>query len=103
MKQLRRENGEDEVMQYSCIEEQMKGNSYEAVEKGNGEDEVMQYSCIEEQMKGNSYEAVEKGNGEDEVMQYSCIEEQMKETVMKQQRREMVKMKLCSTLVQRNR
>ena len=39
----------------------MKGNSYEAVEKGNGEDEVMQYSCIEEMM-GNSYEAVEKGH-----------------------------------------
>ena len=38
----------------------MMGNSYEAVEKGNGEDEVMQYSCIEEQMKGNSYEAVER-------------------------------------------
>ena len=37
-------------------------------------------------MKGNSYEAGEKGNGEDEVMQYSSIEEQMKETVMKQQR-----------------
>ena len=51
----------------------MKGNSYVAVEKGYGEDEVMYYSCIEEQMKGNSYEAVE--------------------------RREMVKMKLCSTLV----
>ena len=36
----------------------MKGNSYEAVEKGYGDDEVMQYSCIEEQMKGHSYEAV---------------------------------------------
>ena len=46
----------------------MKENSYEAVEKGNGEDEVMQYSCIEEHMKGNSYEAAEKGNAEDEVM-----------------------------------
>ena len=46
----------------------MMGNRYEAVEKGNGEDEVMQYSCIEEHMKGNSYEVVEKGNGEDEVM-----------------------------------
>ena len=55
----------------------MKGNSYEAVEKGYGEDEVMQYSFMKEQMKGNSYEAVE--------------------------RREMVQMKLCSTLVQRNR
>ena len=54
-------------------------------------------------MKGNSYEAVEKGNGEDEVMQYSFIEEEMKEPVMKQLKREMVKMKLCSTLVQRNR
>ena len=54
----------------------MKGNSYEAVEKGDGEDEVMQYSCIEEQMKGNSYEEIEKG---------------------------LVKMKLCSTLIQRNR
>ena len=51
----------------------MKENSYEAVEKGYGEDEVMKYSCIEEQMMGNSYEAVKK--------------------------REMVKMKLCSTLV----
>ena len=39
----------------------MMGNSYEAVEKGYGEDEVMQYSCIEEEMKGNSYEAFEKG------------------------------------------
>ena len=38
----------------------MEGNSYEAVERENGEDEVMQYSCIEEQMKGNSYEAVER-------------------------------------------
>ena len=46
----------------------MKGNSYEAVEKGNGEDEVMQYSCIDEEMMGNSYEAVEKGYGEDDVM-----------------------------------
>ena len=54
-------------------------------------------------MKGNSYEAVEKGDGEDEAMQYSCIQEQMKETVMKQQRRDMMKMKLCSTLVYRNR
>ena len=45
--------------------------------EGHGEDEVMQNSCKEEQMKGYSYEAVE--------------------------RREMVKMKLCSTLVQRNR
>ena len=77
MKQQRKGYGEDEVMQYSCMKEQMKGNSYEAVEKGYGEDEVMQYSCIEEQMKGNSYEAVE--------------------------RRDMMKMKLCSTLVQRNR
>ena len=50
----------------------MKGNSYEAVEKGYGDDEVMQYSCIEEQMKGHSYEAVA--------------------------RRDMVKMKLNSTL-----
>ena len=41
--------------------------------KGNGEDEVMQYSCIEEQIKANSYEAEEK--------------------------RDMVTMKLCSTLV----
>ena len=79
------------------------GNSYEEVEKGYDEDEVMQYSCIQEQMKGNSYEAVEKGDGEDEAMQYSCIQEQMKETVMKQQRRDMMKMKLCSTLVYRNR
>ena len=54
-------------------------------------------------MKGNSYEAVEKGNGEDEVMQFSFIEEEMKEPVMKQLKREMVKMKLCSTLIQRNR
>ena len=38
----------------------MKRNSYKAVEKGNGEDGVMQYSCIEEQVKGNSYEAVER-------------------------------------------
>ena len=78
MKQLRQKgHGEDEVMQYSYIEEQMMGNSYEAVEKGNGKGEVMQYSCIGEHMKGNSYEAVE--------------------------RRDMVKMKLCSTLIQRNR
>ena len=35
----------------------MKGHSYEAVEKGNGEDEVLQYSCIEEQMKENKYNA----------------------------------------------
>ena len=55
----------------------MMGNSYEVVEKGYGEDEVMQYSCIEEHKKGNSNEAVEKGYGENEVMQYSCIEEQM--------------------------
>ena len=51
----------------------MKGHSYEAVQKGYGEDEDMLYSCIEEQRKGNSYEAVE--------------------------RRDKVKMKLCSTLV----
>ena len=44
--------------------------------EGHGEDEVMQYSCIEEQMNGNIYEAVE--------------------------RRDMVTIKLCSTLVQRN-
>ena len=82
----------------------MKGNSYEAVEKGNGEDEVMQYSCIEEEMMGNSYEAVEKGNGEDEVMQYSYIEEQMKGNSYEAvERWDMVKMKLCSTLVQRKR
>ena len=36
----------------------MKENSYEAVEKGYGDDEVMLYSCIEEQMEGKSYEAV---------------------------------------------
>ena len=30
--------------------------------KGNGTDEVMQYSCMEEQKKGNSYEIeVEEG------------------------------------------
>ena len=46
----------------------MKGNSYEAVDKGYGEDKVKKYSCIEEQMKGNSYEAVEKGYGEDTFM-----------------------------------
>ena len=46
----------------------MKGNSYEEIEKGYGEDEVMQYSCIEIQMQGNSYEEIEKGYGEDEVM-----------------------------------
>ena len=40
----------------------MKGNSYEAVAQGDGEDEVMQYSCIEEQMMGNSYEAFKKEN-----------------------------------------
>ena len=34
----------------------MKGNSYEEIEKGYDEDEVMQYSCIEEQIKENSYE-----------------------------------------------
>ena len=38
----------------------MKGHSYEEVEKENGEDEDMLYSCIEEQRKGNSYEAVER-------------------------------------------
>ena len=68
MKKVGRKNGEDEVMQYSCVEEQMKGNSYEAEEKGYGEDEVMQYSFIEKQMMGNSYEEMEKGYGEDEVM-----------------------------------
>ena len=54
-------------------------------------------------MMGNSNEAVEKGYGEDEVMQYSCIEEQGNENVMKQLRMDIVKMKLSSTLVQRNR
>ena len=39
----------------------MMGNSYEEIEKGYDEDEVMQYSCIEEQMKENSYEEVDKG------------------------------------------
>ena len=36
MKQkLKKRNGTDEVMQYSCIEEQKKGNSYEVeVEEG---------------------------------------------------------------------
>ena len=29
----------------------MMGNSYEVVEKGKGAEDVMQYSCIEEQMK----------------------------------------------------
>ena len=43
-------------------------NIYEAVEIGYGEDEIMWYSCIEEQMKGNRFVAVEKGYGEDEVM-----------------------------------
>ena len=82
----------------------MIGNSYEAVDKGYGEDEVIQYSYIEEQMEGNSYEAVDKGYGEDEVMQYSCIEEQMNGNSYEAvERREMVKMKLCSTLIQRNR
>ena len=56
---------------------QLRGTIMKQLRRENGEDEVMQYSCIEEQMKGNSYEAVE--------------------------RRDMVKMKLCSTLVQRNR
>ena len=39
--------------------------------KGNGTDEVMQYSCMEEQKKRNSYEVQlqKKGNGTDEVMQ----------------------------------
>ena len=54
-------------------------------------------------MMGNSNEAVEKGYGKDEVMQYSCIEEQGNENVMKQLRMDIVKMKLSSTLVQRNR
>ena len=53
----------------------MEGKSYEEVDKGHGEDEVMQYSCIEEQMMGNSYEEIVKGYREDEVMQYSCIED----------------------------
>ena len=64
MKQKQKKgNGTDEVMQYSCMEEQKKGNSYKIeVEKGNGTDEVMQYYCIEEQKKENSYEIeVEEG------------------------------------------
>ena len=39
-------------MKYSSIEEQMKGNSDEAVEKGYDKDEDMLYSCKEEQMIG---------------------------------------------------
>ena len=82
----------------------MKENSYEAVEKGYGDDEVMLYSSIEEQMEGKSYEAVQKGYGEFKVMQYSCTEEQMKGNSYKAvERRHMVKNELCSTLVQRNR
>ena len=82
----------------------MEGNSYDAEETENGEDKVMQYSCIEVQMKGNSYEAEEKENGEDKVMQYSFIEEQMKGNSYEAvEIRDMVKIKLCSTLVQRNR
>ena len=81
----------------------MKVNSYEAVEKENGEDKVMQYSCIGEHMKGNSYEAVEKRYGEDEVMQYSCIGEHMMGNSYEAVEKSMLKMKLCSTLVQRNR
>ena len=47
----------------------MRENSYKVVEtEGNGEAEVMIYSCIEEQMIENSYEAVDKGNGAAEVI-----------------------------------
>ena len=53
--------------------------------KGNGTDEVMQYSCKEEQRKENSYEVklLKKGNRNEEVMKYSCMEEQRSETDMK--------------------
>ena len=65
MKQKQKEgNGTNEIMQYSCMEEQKKENSYEIqlLKKGNGTDEVMQYYCMEEQKKGNSYEIeVEEG------------------------------------------
>ena len=63
------------------MEEQKKGNSYEVQlqKKGNGTDEVMQYSCMEEQKKETVMKQKQKkGNGTDEVMQYSCMEEQRK-------------------------
>ena len=64
MKQkLKKGNGTDEVMQYSCMEEQKKGNSYEIeVEEGKqnrGSYVTLLYGVTEE---GNSYEIeVEEG------------------------------------------
>ena len=63
-KKQKKGNGTDEVMQYSCMEEQKKGNSYEVYvqKKGIGTGEVMQYSCMGEQKKRNTYEIeVEEG------------------------------------------
>ena len=64
MKQKQKKgNGTDEVMQYSCMEEQKKGNSYEIeVEEGKwnrGSYVALLYGGTEE---GNSYEIeVEEG------------------------------------------
>ena len=53
-------------------------------QKENGEDEVMENSCIEEQKKRNSYEAVEKeGNWLRCSNVVLCIKEQKKRTVKK--------------------
>ena len=91
------------------MEEQKKGNSYEVQlqKKGNGTDEVMQYSCMEEQKKETVMnrcrrremeqmklcsalvwrnrgretvmkQKLKKRNGTNEVIQYSCMEEQKK-------------------------
>ena len=65
MKQKRKKgNGTEEVMQYSCMEEQKKGNSYEVeVEKGiwnRGSYELLLYGGKEE---GNSYEVQLKKKG----------------------------------------
>ena len=74
--------------------------------KGNGTDEVMQYSCMEEQKKGNSYEIEEEeGNWNRRsyvVLLYGGTEEG-KQLRNRSRRREMEQMKLCSTPVQRNK
>ena len=74
--------------------------------KGNGTEEVMQYSCMGEQKKGNRYEIeVEEGKWNRRsyvVILYGGIEEG-KQLRNRSRRREMEQVKLCSTLVWGNR
>ena len=71
-------------MQYSCMEEQKQGNSYE-VEVKEGKWNRPSYVVLlcggTEERKTVMKQKQKKGNGTDKGMQYSCIEEQKKGTV----------------------